>query len=80
MPMRMSTTTSKTRYRRNESNFCQRQRVQIDFSFVDFFGRDLNIFPQALINYIILNGGGFHWGESLTKSYSMDELVEAVCI
>lgn len=40
----------------------------------------MNIFPQALINYIILNGGGFDWDASLEKSHSMDELIEAVCI
>lgn len=37
------------------------------------------IFPQALINYITLSGGGFNRDGGLKpKSYSMSELVETV--
>lgn len=46
--------------------------------FYNFLCRKQDIFPQALNNYITLNGGGFGWGSSLSKSHSMDDLIEAV--
>lgn len=72
--MRMLSITS------NMNETCSKNNTFFPNDLLFFLYRKLGIFPQALNNYITTNGGGFSWGTSLSKSHSMNDLIEAVTI